>query len=411
MSTEVRKRYEVRKGEPGEAAGANRFRHAAIGIEAEFDVFVDGRKAKPEDVFGDPRAFIRAPLVHRRGTSYHLPVGAVVYFDTGVIELATPVVEIAPGCAARAGRSLWEGICFVRGELDAWEHRTGRSVRLVGYSTHYNVAFDDVGPGGRRQSVERLAHLLVHVLPIPLMLLVANRRSTGIGVRPRGNRVEVTADFTPHAGLMVAAETFVTGVVREAMRWPRYDVEALEGEGIPVFRGFAPMPHTTRKGWLARYDCYPRNPFAEDADAAVWELTDGTGPVSLREAAARTFERFSRSIRRVADARTFRLIRAVVSGRGASLLDLADRPPEYEDVGRSCPHRDLLSEPNLTRSRYERVLLRAISGAPLRLADGVYLPTGMRDWSHVVFRRTRDRTTHVYSFDFLLDHVDRWERQ
>jgi hypothetical protein len=410
MSTDFRKQYEVRKGGRTESAGANRFRHAAIGIESEFDVVVDGRKVRPEDVFGDPRAFIRAPLVHRRGTSFHLPVGAAIYFDTGVIELATPVVEIAPGCAARAGRSLWEGICFVRGELDEWERRTGRSVRLVGYSTHYNVAFDEVGIGGRRRNIERLAYLLVHVLPVPLMLLVANRRSTGIGVRPRGNRVEVTTDFTPHAGLMVAAATFVTGVVREAMRWPRYDVAALEAEGIPVIRGFAPMPHTTRKGWLARYDCYPRNPFAEDADAAVWELRDGTGTISLRETAARTFDRFRGSIRRVADAATFRLIRAVVSGRGASLLDLPDRPPEYEDVGRSCPHRNLLSEPNLTRSRYERVLLRAISGAPLKLPDGVYVPTGMRDWSHVVFRRLRDGTTHVYSFDFLLGHVDRWER-
>jgi hypothetical protein len=99
-----------------------------------------------------------------------------------------------------------------------------------------------------------------------------------------------------------------------------------------------------------------------------------------------------------------------VSHRGASLLDLADRPPEYEDVGRSCPYRDLLSERNLARSRYERVLLRAISGAPLVLADGVYTPVGLNGWSRVLFRRRRDGTTHVFSFDFLLDHIDRWER-
>jgi hypothetical protein len=335
-------------------------------------------------------------------------MGPAVYFDTGVVELATPVFEIERGCAARAGRSLWEAICFVRGELDAWERRTGREVRLVGFSTHYNVSFERRG-SGRARGAERLSYMLAHVLPAPFMLLVANRRSTGIGVRPRGDRVEVTADFTPHAGLMVAAATFVTAVAREAMRWPRYDLAALEAEGLPVIRGFAPVPHTTRKGWLARFDCYPRNPFTEDADAPVWRLRDGSGPVSLRGAAARVFDRFRGSIRRVADPATYRLIRDVMHNRGASLLDLPDRPPEYEDVGRYCPHRDLLSERGLPRSRYERVLLRAISGAPLALPDGVYTPTGMRGWSHVAFRRRRDGTTHVFSFDYLLDHLDDWE--
>src|SRR5690606_29900167 len=91
---------------------------AAVGMEAEFSVVVDGRKARPEDVFGSPRAFIRGPLVHREGTSYHLPTGGAVYFDTGVIEVATPAIEIERGCVARAGRSLWEAIRFVQDELD-----------------------------------------------------------------------------------------------------------------------------------------------------------------------------------------------------------------------------------------------------------------------------------------------------
>ena len=79
---------------------------AAIGMEAEFSVFVDGEQVKPEDVFHDPRTFLGRDLMHRRGTSYHLPTGGAVYFDTGVIEVATPVIEIEKGCAARAGRSL-----------------------------------------------------------------------------------------------------------------------------------------------------------------------------------------------------------------------------------------------------------------------------------------------------------------
>ena len=81
-------------------------------------------------------------MMHRTGRSYHLPTGGAVYFDTGVIEIATPVIEIERGCAARAGRSLWESIHFLRDELDAWEEREQRTVHLSGFSTHYNVSFD-----------------------------------------------------------------------------------------------------------------------------------------------------------------------------------------------------------------------------------------------------------------------------
>src|SRR5919112_823482 len=199
---------------------------AAIGLEAEFAVVMDGVQVRPEDVFGSPRRIVRGPLMHRTGRSYHLPTGSAVYFDTGVVELATPMIEIDRGCAARGGRSLWESILFLRRELDAWEKRHTHDVHLVGFSTHYNVSFDlpsHARADGR--TVEKLAVLLTYILPAPMMLLAANRQSTGIGVRPRGNRIEVTADFTPDASLMIAAATFVVGVVREVMTWPSFDLD------------------------------------------------------------------------------------------------------------------------------------------------------------------------------------------
>ena len=106
----------------------------AVGLEAEFELVVDGKATTPEKVFRDPRAFMAEPLMHRAGRSYALATGGAVYFDTGVIEVATPAVEVEPGCAARAGRSLWEAIHHVRDGLDAWEGRTGRDARLVGFS-------------------------------------------------------------------------------------------------------------------------------------------------------------------------------------------------------------------------------------------------------------------------------------
>jgi hypothetical protein len=385
---------------------------AAIGLEAELTLLVDGRKARPERLFGDPRGFIRQPLVHREGTSYHLPNGGAVYFDTGVIELATPVIEIARGCAARAGRSLWESIVFVRGELDAWERRAGRRVRLRGFSTHYNISFDTGAGRARRrtgrQTVEELACLLVHLLPIPVMLLAANRRSTGIGVRPRGARIEVTADFTPSPALMIAAATFVTGVARTVMAWPSYGLEALADHGLPALPGLRALPHTTRSGWVARAESFPHDPFRTPPDAPAWRV--GGAAKSLRQVAGEVFLAFRPAVRRIADPFTARLLDSLFLRHAPVLLDLPARPPAYGDVGRLVRWDDLFPERMLSRSVYERILIRAVAGDRLHMDGHDYEPVGLRGWSEVVFERLPERTRHRFPIDFLVQHLDRWER-
>jgi hypothetical protein len=382
---------------------------AAIGLEAEFSVVLDGKPVKPEDVFGSPRRIVRGPLMHRTGRSYHIPTGGALYFDTGVIEIATPVIEIEKGCAARAGRSLWEGIRFLRTELDAWEIENGHVVQLSGFSTHYNVSFElPESERGNGRTVEMLALLLTHILAMPVMLLAANRRSTGVGVRPRGNRIEITADFTPDAALMIATATLIVGVAREVMTWPSFDLSALDAHSIPLVRQFTPEPHSSRKGWVARFSSFAENPFLSDVNAATWITREGA-TLSLRQIADRTTQYFWTSIDRVGDHRSLRLIEAVMKGRTPSLLELDDRPPAYDSVGRLCSWANLFPVRALPRSRYERVFIRAISGKKLHLDHEVYTPTGMRGWSHVVFRRERDRTRHVFSLDFLLRHLKTWE--
>lgn len=384
-----------------------RLRLAAIGLESEFSLVVNDQQVRPEALFRDPQDFIRFPLLHRTGTSYHLPTGAAIYFDTGVVELATPVIEIARGCAARAGRSLWESLHFVRTELDAWEERTHNRSRLVGFSAHYNVSLD--GPADPRQA-DRLAFLLTHILPPPVLLLAANRRSTGVGVRPRGNRIEVTVDFTPDAALMIATATLIVGIVRAVMRWRSHDLRVLHDKGIPRIAEFEPVPHTSRRGWLARFDCFPQNPFTCALDEPSWTLTTGDS-ISLRDVAGRTVRHFWRSIRRISDPFTFRLIGSVMAGRTPALLELADRPPEYEDVGRLCSWEDLFPLTELARSRYERVLIHAIAGHRLRLAGHWYRPVGMRGWSQVVCRRETDGTVHVVSIDVMASSADQWDER
>ena len=44
----------------------------------------------------------------------------------------------------------------------------------------------------------------------------------------------------------------------------------------------------------------------------------------------------------------------------------------------------------------------------LELDREVYTPVGMQGWGHVVFRRDRDRSRHVMSLDYLLDHLEDW---
>lgn len=406
-TVEVKRRRRSDHADRQSHATAARSGMPAIGIEAEFATVVDGVPRTPEQVFGSPRRFIRGPLVHRTGRSYHLPTGGAVYFDTGVMEIATPMIEIEPGCGARATRSLWESIGFLRGELDVWEDTQQRAVRLVGFSAHYNVSFDV--PHDRARSVEQLAFLLAHVLAAPVMLLAANRRSTGIGVRPRGNRVEVTADFTPDAALMAATATLIVGVARAVMEWPTYGLDQLEAHEIPVVRGFGPVPHSSRKGWVAKYSSFPANPFTTDVDDVVWPQRDGS-LLSLREMAGRTTRRFWNDIRALADPLSFRLIAGVMRGRAPSLLELDDRPAAYEDVGRLCSWDDLYPLTLLARSRYERVFANVVAGRRVRIAGAWHKPVGVRGWTHVVLRREGDGARQVRSLDDMLEHLDAWDR-
>src|SRR5215212_3038246 len=140
-----------------------------IGIEAEFTLFVNDVKQRPERIFGTPRRLIRQQMIPRTGRSYQLPSGGAIYFDTGVIEVATPIIELQPGCCYRATRLLWEQIRFVRDELSAWARRNKCKACLQGFSTHYNFSFQSEHASPVRDA-KRLGHLLAHILPAPVML-------------------------------------------------------------------------------------------------------------------------------------------------------------------------------------------------------------------------------------------------
>ena len=381
----------------------------AIGLEAEFVLYIDEQPAKPEDWFTDPRSFVRSPLMHREGTSYHLPSGVAVYFDSGVLELATPLIEIEPGCAARAGRLLWEAIQYIRKELDVWETRTGHTARLEGFSTHYNVSIDEeVIDTSAGRTVPQLARFLTEILPLPVMLLGTNKRSTGVGVRPRPMRIEITADFAPSPSLMIATATLITGVVREVMTWNIWEMAVLTERGLPKLQDFNPKKHTSRKGWLAHIDCFPASPFAADPNEARWYIEGKEMPYSLRSIAIWITRYFRTAIRRLCDPFTLRLINSILLGRMPSLLDLGDRPASYSHVGRITVWDDVMPASILGQSRYERVLVRAIAGHTLQLEGRMWTPTRMIGWAQVELHNESLGVSRRESLEFLATHLDAW---
>jgi hypothetical protein len=316
--------------------GKTRLDMPVIGMESEFNVWLDEVEINPEPYWKHPSAFIDQPLLKREKTSLQLPTGGAVYFDRGVIEVVTPVIELAPASTARMVRNLWEQIGFVRDQLTNWGRKTGHTVRLKAYSSHFNISYEiPKSQQNAKRNEKLLALLLSYILPVPMMLVASNRRSTGVGVRPRGARIEVTVDFTPDPGLMIAAATLVVGIVREIMTWPSYELSILEQLPIPVIAGVIPGKHTTRKGWLTKDFHYEQSPYTSDINAPIWTTQFGDKR-SLRQIGKDVAWFFRKSIRKYSDPFSFRLLFAVLDGRAPSMLELIDRPSAYEDVGRLC---------------------------------------------------------------------------
>src|SRR6478736_9175156 len=253
---------------------------AVIGLEAEFNLFVNGRRRRPEKVFGDPSRLVRRRMIPRIGKSFQLPAGGAIYFDTGVSEVATPIVELEPGCCYRATRLLWEQIRYLRRELDHWATRHKCHCTLQGFSTHYNFSFPSTRKSQLRNAT-KLAYLLAHVLPVPVILLATNRQSSAVGVRPRRNRIEVTVDFTPDPALMLTTCAFIAGAVRTVLRWKNFGLRQLAQHGVPRMARFRLRKHSSRHGWRVTTDSLGQNPFTSDVNESLWKLRDGR-TLSLR---------------------------------------------------------------------------------------------------------------------------------
>jgi len=415
-----------------------------IGLEAEFKTIVDGHEVVPEEYWRTPAGFIDRPLMRRTTKSSQLPTGGALYFDGGVIEVVTPVIEIAPQCTARAVRSAWEQLGFVRDQLDAWEQRSGHSVRLEAFSLHCNISFELTREErGRNRTIQKLALLLAHLLPVPVIVAGLNRKSSALGVRPRRDRIEITLDFIPDPGLMSATIALIAGITREVIGWPSYRLDTVND--LPRIAGVEPGRHPSRNGWVTRDYHFPRNPFDTAPDDEVWTTTGGR-TLSLRQIALEIAMRFDESIHLHSDPFSYNILFSVLRGEMASLLDLDERPAAYEDVGRLTRWGSVLPElenfhagrrradvdqleppwrgeqvdrrghsrryadrratkyepsPRLSRSDYEQVFIDIASGRPLTIDGERLTPVGVKGWYHALLRNA-DGEDKLISIDQLL---------
>ena len=372
---------------------------AVIGLEAEFNLFVNGRRRRPEKVFGDPSRLVRRRMIPRTGKSFQLPAGGAIYFDTGVIEVATPIVELDPGCCYRATRLLWEQIRYLRRELDHWATRHKCHCTLQGFSTHYNFSFRSTRKSQLRNAT-KLAYLLAHVLPVPVILLATNRQSSAVGVRPRGNRIEVTVDFTPDPALMLATCVFTAGAMETVLQWKDFRLRQLARHGLPRIAGFRLRKHSSRRGWRVTTDSLGRDPFTSDINESSWKMRDGR-KLSLRAIAAETLRPFRQRIRQISDTSTLEHIGAVFAGDARSLLDFEKRPDAYDDVGHGIDwgRRRMRRWP---RSKYEKVIHRVIAREPMRIGQKRYRVDRMNGWYEIEFREVGTKRRRTFNLDELV---------
>jgi hypothetical protein len=316
-----------------------------------------------------------------------------------VIEVATPIVELEPGCCYRATRLLWEQIRYLRRELDHWARRHKCQCTLQGFSAHYNFSFPTARKSKLRNAT-KLGYLLAHILPVPVILLATNRQSSAVGVRPRGNRIEVTVDFTPDPALMLATCAFIAGAVETVLRWEDFGLRHLEQHGVPRMARFRLRKHSSRRGWRVTTDSLGQNPFTSDVNESLWKLRDGR-TLSLRAIAAETLRPFRQRIRQISDSSTLEHIAAMFAGDARSLLDFEKRPDAYDDVGHGIDwgRRRMRRWP---RSKYEKVIHRVIAREPMRIGQKRYQVDRMNGWYEVEFREIGSKRRRVFNLDELV---------
>jgi len=87
--------------------------------------------------------------------------------------------------------------------------------------------------------------------------------------------------------------------------------------------------------------------------------------------------------------------------------------PAATNRRRSARRRNAYAVPfpdrRLSRSAYEQVFLKLVSGGRLKVGKDLYTPVGMKGWYHAIFRRQSDGKERLLTIDQLLKKMDDWQ--
>src|SRR4051794_25906377 len=91
-----------------------------IGMESEFNVWLDEVEVDPREYWGHPGAFIDRPLLPREKTSLQLPTGGAGDFSLGGVGVVKAVIRLAARPTARTGRHSWGAMRVGRAPTPPW---------------------------------------------------------------------------------------------------------------------------------------------------------------------------------------------------------------------------------------------------------------------------------------------------
>lgn len=274
-----------------------------VGIEHEYQVLMpEGRLDFSEIVHS---LGLGEPLLDPGDLdAYRLRTGTVVTSDDAEAEIVSPPVRVGPGFAAAT-------MAFVRDGRAALTARLPPHARLRGFSTHLNVELSD------RDEAETIGRMYASTFAPALMLLLDDRSSPGLLVRPRPGRLELGGEFADGARLMVAL-TFAAGSVLALRR--------AVADGVPPVPPLVVSvdPDDHRFGWFVDRSAFGPDLYGEGRAAELRTLAGAktTGQAQLEAAwtAARS------ALAPLVDAGDLAPVDAAVSG---------DRPLPCEDDGSS----------------------------------------------------------------------------
>ena len=96
--------------------------------------------------------------------------------------------------------------------------------------------------------------------------------------------------------------------------------------------------------------------------------------------------------------------------RGTSLMPPSKPPGERRRNRERRRNQYAVPFPDrrLSRSAYEQVFLKLVSGGRLSLGGELYRPVGMKGWYHAIFRRESDGAERLLTIDQLLQKMGDW---